>query len=207
MSSFYKAKRTASVEEAAEQDVAPVTEKLGAFKFSGPLQPLPSYAPAPIAIKFQFAAKSPIQFNIAAPQAGSSEDQQKVIRQPDLKEERKFIVNKDLFTNPFINPMKRLPLNSTIADTATEAKKDPIAVPQRNLNSDDEVKVKSLFDFKQNAKFLKTDDEGGKVPVPVTKSFQFNVKTAENDSNRGLTVAPVFNSSNPFKIPSAPPVF
>ncbi len=42
MSSFYKAKRTISAEEAADQDVAPVTEKLGAFKFSGPLQPLPS---------------------------------------------------------------------------------------------------------------------------------------------------------------------
>ena len=46
-------------------------------------------------------------------------------------------------------------------------------VAQRNLE-EDEVKVKSLFDFKQNAKYLKTDEEGARAPVTVTKGFQFN---------------------------------
>jgi len=104
-------------------------------------------------------------------------------------------VNKDLFSNPFINPIKRLPLSHQ-DDAKKETVSQALPVPQKSLE-EDEVKVKSLFDFKQNAKYLKTDEEGARAAVPLTKGFQFNGASTE----RGLIV-PV---TNPFT--TVPPVF
>ena len=65
--------------------------------------------------------------------------------------------------------MKRLPLTHQ-EDTKKDTVNPTVPVTQRSLE-EDEVKVKSLFDFKQNAKYLKTDEEGTRAAVPVTKGF------------------------------------
>jgi hypothetical protein len=72
--------------------------------------------------------------------------------------------------------------------------------------------VKSLFDYQQNKKFLKTEEEGGAVPVGGgSQGFSANpfaAKPFDPHKPRGLTV-PVFSQSNPFKIPrnGGPPLF
>lgn len=83
------------------------------------------------------------------------------------------------------------------------------ALEQRSLDDDnkagEEVKAKSLFEFKQNVKYLKTNDEGGKAAIPVSssnepKTFNFGSRAAEDaDQQRGFK-APVFQTSNLFKI-------
>ena len=83
----------------------------------------------------------------------------------NLSDERKFIVNKDLFSNPFINPFKKIttqmiaeerqpPLLTTHGQIDMVQKNplnsnESLAIQQRSLSEEnsnqEEVKVKSLF--------------------------------------------------------------
>lgn len=112
---FFKAKRNFTPEEVAIAKEE-VTMKLGAFKFNSGtalVNPISENAPPPKAqftFKFNFQnpqAFPPGQTAEVAKATPSSEKPPLSFQAPSrLNEERKFIVNKDLFTNPFINPFK-----------------------------------------------------------------------------------------------------
>lgn len=128
--------------------------------------------PKPVTnFKFNFSA-------VAAPvRTSENSDQQSANL---LKDEKKFIVNKDLFANPFLKtvPFK---LNETSETTKVDCSANPmveknplnstasLAVLKKSLSldEDDAPPVKSLFDFQQNKKYLKTDENGGVAFVPT----------------------------------------
>lgn len=94
-----------------EDAVAPITEKLGAFKFTNPLSTAaqePKASEEKLSFKFNFAAS--------------------INKTEELIGEKKFIVNKNLFQNPFINPFKAPPVPLSTQPYAQPEKDQPAAV-------------------------------------------------------------------------------
>lgn len=113
-------------------------------------------------------------------------------------------------------------MNSTVSlSIQQKSLDDPISTEHKQQVPE----VKSLFEYQQNRKFLKTNDEGGAIQVNATeqdqKQFKFNTaglfkplapltssKGGNTDQQRGLSFKPPgaslqFSTSSPFNLPSA----
>lgn len=135
-----------------------------------------------------------------------------------LNDEKKFFINKNLFENNTIKPLKsftfNLPSNSSNKENenvvpkgnATLVEANPLdstAALKQNKEAKKEVEspmVKSLFDFKENEKYKPKTDEESKGEVKPPK-FNFDTKNLFGEpgsKERGMVLKPQFAVSNPF---------
>lgn len=130
-----------------------------------------------------------------------------------LKDEKKLIVNKDLMSNPSINSRAGgfTLRNPTSMPSTTDGKIPQISFPgytpttavsqqdltpkpgfvQKSLSKDVDDQPRSLFDYPQNAKLLKANDESA---VPQQSGFKFGVSS---QGGQGLKWQPPSFSTNP----------
>eukprot|EP00347_Sterkiella_histriomuscorum_P021742 403332924 len=267
---FYKAKRSQpsgtpntngdslTSENSAIGDLT--KQKPGQFKLNGSISQngdKSNLLANPQQMKFQFSFQNPASQTNGKdkiqdgqqnnkPNPFSNPFSAKPSQAESLKSEQKFVVNKDLFSNPFIknpfstsqqphtqdqvqgqqNPrnsdsnlnssqiqaVQEIPFNSTVSLNFQKKL-------SKNSAGEESPQIKSLFDFQENARYKRDeDDDKAKTEIVATqnKSFDFaaNFKNpfskpansnSDNSSDmRGVTIKPpVFQAGNPFKIPGS----
>ncbi|CDW85162.1 UNKNOWN [Stylonychia lemnae] len=141
-----------------------------------------------------------------------------------LRGEQKFVVNKDLFSNPHIrNPFNKY--NET-KDSNSESVKSSRSIDENQLvqqnplnstvslsfqkklstNVEDSPQIKSLFEFQENERFRPGPDFKPKSTFNFSEENLFGKKpdVSEGGNERGIVVKPNFaNMTNPFKIPGS----